>query len=343
MEIPQYWATASGFSPHLGAEGGELVVWGWSQTSEFDAQGVARSRLAEALERVAVEGGLPDGRGYYPRMPLREPILEEVASSSGHRLGVVTRNRMGCEVLCSDVLFIADVDVPELGGEGDAGGGDTASDGVGGASVGGGFLTRLWRVVSGGPEPTPMTTSPQDPRPQDPRPQDRPASEVVRAADLPAPTDQESVERRACEPVWAFAQRHPELGVRVYRTAAGLRVIVTGAQAPPMSPRARDLLTELSSDPLYVELCATHDSYRARLTPKPFRVDWGAPSWRWPFADERARQGHEEWLAQYRQKCDGYAVCRLVSASGAIPTVDEQRLIALHDARCRVGSGLPLA
>ena len=74
---------------------------------------------------------------------------------------------MGCEVLCSDVLFIADVDVPELGGEGDAGGGDTASDGVGGASVGGGFLTRLWRVISGGPEPTPMTTSPQDPRPQD--------------------------------------------------------------------------------------------------------------------------------------------------------------------------------
>lgn len=139
MEIPQYWATASGFSPHLGAEGGELVVWGWSQTSEFDAQGVARSRLAEALERVAVEGGLPDGRGYYPRMPLREPILEEVASSSGHRLGVVTRNRMGCEVLCSDVLFIADVDVPELGGEGDAGGGDTASDGVGGR-VGGRWI-----------------------------------------------------------------------------------------------------------------------------------------------------------------------------------------------------------
>lgn len=338
MEIPQYWARAEGFSPHLGADGGTLSVWGWSETSDFDAQGVARSRLAEALERVAVEGRLPDGRGYYPRMPLREPILEEVASSSGHRLGVVTRNRMGCEVLCTDVLFIADVDVPELGGVGGAGGGDPASDGGAGASGGGGFLTRLWRVISGDPDPTPMTTTPQDPRPRD-----RVPSEVVHAADVPGPTDEESVERRACEPVWAFAQRHPELGVRVYRTAAGLRVIVTGAQAPPMSPRARDLLTELSSDPLYVELCATHDSYRARLTPKPFRVDWAAPSWRWPFTDDLARQGHEEWLAQYRKKADRHAVCRLVSASGAIPGADEQRLIALHDARCRVGSGLPLA
>ena len=49
----------------------------------------------------------------------------------------------------------------------------------------------------------------------------------------------------------------------MYRTAAGLRVLVTGAAAPPSSDRARALLTELGADPLYVELCATHDSYRA--------------------------------------------------------------------------------
>jgi len=341
--LPQHWAKASGFSPHLGASGGELVVWGWSETSELDAAGVARARLAEALERVAVEGRLPDGRGYYPRMPLREPVLEEVLSSEGQRLGAVTRNRMGCEVLCTDVLFIADVDVPELAGDDDGGGGGTASDGGGGrdeggggrggGESGGGLFGRLLRLVSGDPAPTPMSTTPRDWNPQD----------VVRAADLPPSGAEADVERRACEPAWSFAQRHPELGVRVYRTAAGLRVIVTGAQAPPMSERARELLTELASDPLYVELCATHDSYRARLTPKPFRVDFSAPSWRWPFSDDQARLGHEEWLSEYRERTDGFAVCRLVSASGAIPDVDEQRLVALHDARCGVGSGLPLA
>lgn len=343
MQLPQHWAQASGFSPHLGTAGGELVVWGWSETSAAEAEGVARLRLAEALERVAVEGRLPDGRGYYPRVPLREPLLEEVLSSAGHRLGAVTRNRMGCEVLCTDVLFIADVDVPELAGDDVAGDGRTASDGRGGGASGGGLFARVWRLVSGDPDPIPMTGTPQDSRRQDSTPRDVTPQDVVRASDLPAPTDEASVERRACEPVWAFAQRHPDLGVRVYRTAAGLRVIVTGAQAAPMSERARELLSALGSDPLYVELCATHDSYRARLTPKPFRADFSAPPWRWPFADERARLGHEEWLAEYRRRSAGYAVCRLVSASGPIPDVDEQRLVALHDARCRVGSGLPLA
>ena len=114
MELPQHWVTADGFSPHLGQAGGTLTVWGWSTESEADAVRVANQRLAEALERVAREGGLPAGHGYYPRVPLREPVLEEVDAASGALLGVVTRNRMGCEVLCTDLLFIADVDVPEL-------------------------------------------------------------------------------------------------------------------------------------------------------------------------------------------------------------------------------------
>ena len=114
MELPQHWVTADGFSPHLGPEGGTLTVWGWSSESEADAARVAGQRLAEALERVAREGGLPAGHGYYPRVPLREPVLEEVDAASGALLGVVTRNRMGCEVLCTDLLFIADVDAPEL-------------------------------------------------------------------------------------------------------------------------------------------------------------------------------------------------------------------------------------
>ena len=114
MELPQHWTTVDGFSPHLGDHGGTLTVWGWSTESEADAERVARERLAEALARIAVEGRLPPGRGYYPRMPLREPVLEEVEAGSGALLGVVTRNRMGCEVLCTDLLFIADVDAPGL-------------------------------------------------------------------------------------------------------------------------------------------------------------------------------------------------------------------------------------
>jgi hypothetical protein len=333
MEHPQHWVTTDGYSPHLGQAGGTLRVWGWSSASEADAERVAATRLAEALERIAREGGLPPGHGYYPRMPLREPVLEEVDAASGAVLGVITRNRMGCEVLCTDLLFIADVDVPDLddvalrGASSDvAGAANGAGRGTGGV---GGFLRRL---LTGDPRPTPMAPEPVD---------ESEGADAVPAAARPGGTS--VAESLACEPVWEFARRHPELGVRVYRTAAGLRVIATGAAAPPSSDRARALLTELGSDPLYVELCSTHDSYRARLTPKPFRVGLRANPNPWPFDGASARLRWEEWVAQYDGRASGHAVCRLISASGPEPGPDEHRLVALHDARCRVGEHLPLA
>ncbi len=343
MQLPQHWVTADGFSPHLGQGGGILTVWGWSSVSEADAQRVAGERLAQALERIAREGRLPGGHGYYPRMPPREPVLEEVDAASGALLGVVTRNRMGCEVLCTDLLFIADVDVPELeeAAKRASAGPDLSGivSSIGSAiesalnpRPGRGAAGFLRRLLSGDPAPTPMT------------PEERAetaTSDAVPA--VPRPGDTSVAESLACEPVWEFARRHPDLGVRVYRTAAGLRVLVTGAGAPPSSDRARELLTELSSDPLYVELCATHDSYRARLTPKPFRVGARALAVSWPFADDAALKAYEDWLSEYDGRASGHAVCRLVSASGPVPGPDEQRLVALHDARCRVGERLPLA
>lgn len=340
MELPQHWVTAEGFSPHLGQGGGTLTVWGWSSRSEADAARVASERLAEALERVAREGGLPAGHGYYPRVPLREPVLEEVEAASGALLGVVTRNRMGCEVLCTDLLFIADVDVPELE---DATTRRRASADVTGiaSSIGSTLSPRvargaagfLRRLLSGDPAPTPMA--------QAGPPDGTVTDDAVPAS--PRPGETSVAESLACEPAWEFARRHPELGVRVYRTAAGLRVLVTGAAAHPSSDRARALLTELGSDPLYVELCSTHDSYRARLTPKPFRVGERALAVSWPFADDGARGRYEEWVSEYDGRASGHAVCRLISVSGPEPGPDEQRLVALHDARCRVGERLPLA
>ena len=292
MELPQHWVTAEGYSRHLGSGGGMLTVWGWSTQSPTDAARVAEERLVQALERVAREGGLPPGHGYYPRMPLREPVLEEVEAASGAVLGVVTRNRMGCEVPCTDLLFIADVDVPGL--EDTTARGGRPRDGSGAAGDGGSLPRRrprtgvggfLRRLLWGDPAPTPMTPGEvaddeaADPAPASPRPGGTSVAECL-----------------ACEPLWEFARRHPELGVRVYRTAAGLRVIVTGVAASPGSDRARALLTELGSDPLYVDLCATHDSYRARLTPKPFRVGVRALPVPWPYADDGARGRYQEWL-----------------------------------------------
>ncbi len=346
MEVPQHWVKVEGWSPHLGSAGGPLAVWGWSTESDAEAEEVGRRRLAETLERVAVEGRLPATRGYYPRTPLREPVLEEVLSDDGRRLGVVTRNRMGCEVLCTDELLIADVDVEGLEEGSSSPRGRGRAGGAGGSGVAG-FLRRL---VLGRPDPRPQQTGAEDAAGLD-------APSAVRTGGGHGMFSAASASRvgstggsgptvaevLACEPVWEFARANPDLGVRVYRTAAGLRVLVSGAAAAPLSDRARAILVALDSDPLYVELCATHDSYRARLTPKPYRLGEPALGVSWPCADEAGERAWLRWVDAYDEASASWSTCRLISSSGAVPGADEQRLIDLHDERTGVRERRPLA
>lgn len=342
MEVPQHWVKVEGFSPDLGSSGGTVAVWGWSTESDDEALEVGRVRLAELLDRIRVEGRLPSTRGYYPRTPLREPVLEEVRGDDGRRLAVVTRNRMGCEVLCTDVLLIADVDVPEL------------EDGAGErrrwpSDTGGGVTSFLRRLVMGRPDPKPQDRRGEDAAGLDAPPSPSAGGHGMFSAGLGGPRPATGsggpsvAEALACEPVWEFAQRHPDLGVRVYRTRAGLRVIVTGADAPPMSERGRDILTQLGSDPLYVELCSTHDSYRARLTPKPFRVGLAALHVGWPCPSEELERAWLRWVDEYEDAALGWSTCRLISASGPVPGEDERRLVELHDERTRTHVRDPLA
>lgn len=154
-----------------------------------------------------------------------------------------------------------------------------------------------------------------------------------------------SPEQEAVAEVERWAARHPTYGVRTYRTAAGLRVIVTGAQAPPSSELARRLMGELGSDPLYVELCTQHDTYRARLTPKPWRAGWRSPVVRWPYESDGARREFASWLAGYQRASGDRSTCRLASTSGPHPPPGsaEDVVIALHDDVSRAEHGLPLA
>ena len=264
----------------------------------------------------------------------------------GRMLGVVTRNRMGCEVLCTDLLFIADVDVPELE---DA---TTRRAGVGPRPDRHRVEHRVGDRVDAEPAgrqgrgrvPAPAAVGRPGAHPDGagrsaPR---RRSADAVPAS--PRPGETSVAESLACEPVWEFARRHPDLGVRVYRTAAGLRVIVTGAAAPPGSDRARGPAHRAGVGPA-LRRALRHP----RQLPGP--ADPQAVPGRGAGAGGAAgrsrttgpRRPYEEWVSEYDGRASGHAVCRLVSASGPEPGPDEQRLVALHDARCRVGERLPLA
>src|SRR5262249_27184930 len=110
MRIPRFWATADGSG--VGPRGERAVrrVWGWSMSSAAEALDVAHEQLRSAVANIG--SGVRSQR-YCPRVPLREPILDEVIVD-GEQALVVTRNRYGAEVLNTDRVLIADVDLPEL-------------------------------------------------------------------------------------------------------------------------------------------------------------------------------------------------------------------------------------
>ncbi len=151
----------------------------------------------------------------------------------------------------------------------------------------------------------------------------------------------------ALVPVRSYAAANPSVGVRIYRTAAGLRVLLTGITVPAGSPQSRALLEQFGSDPLYVSLSATYSSYRARLTPKPWRCGLAAATRiRVPDGeplDHTAFAARADWVAAYDRAALGYAVCDLIEVNGPAASADQAVVVQEHDRVCRVGSGLPLA
>jgi hypothetical protein len=131
---------------------------------------------------------------------------------------------------------------------------------------------------------------------------------------------------------------------RIYRTAAGFRVLATDPPFEPDSARARELLAAAGADPHFVRLCEVQRCFRARLTPKPERLGLARPPATWPRETEAERSAFADWLRIYEAKSAHRAVCRLVDSAGFGRVHEEiAPLLAIHDGECRVGSDLPLA
>jgi hypothetical protein len=140
----------------------------------------------------------------------------------------------------------------------------------------------------------------------------------------------------------AVIERH-QLSTRVYKTAAGYRILVTDARYSPDDPRAQALLQQFGSDPLYVRLCSMQQSFRARLTPKPWRCDLGVPPVTFPFETPQAEAQYAEWVRKYTAATRMYATCRFLDSTGDKMEPDFEELIAFHDQETKAKSSMPLA
>jgi hypothetical protein len=149
---------------------------------------------------------------------------------------------------------------------------------------------------------------------------------------------------RALERLDAWVRMHPGTGFRVYRTRAGLRYLETSGVHEPASDEARALLEALGCDPLYVRLCRAQQSFRARLTPKPWRCGVTAPPSRFPHESAEREKAFRRWLERYDGKSSRFAACAYVSTFGAEAVHGQvEPILRFHDEATRTSSGLALA
>ncbi len=332
MLIPRYWSRAESQATTPAGKFVRFHVWRGSRTSPAEAQALADEAVGRIADRIRSGAGFPERYAYGDR-PLREEVVGEfpAAATADAPDAAITRNSYGALVLNASRVFFIDVDVqagdrPQASGSTAAAAPQLPGDPMAAARelvdalpLPGGVKSILGGLFGSKPAPRPAAPPPPPPAPADPG-------------------------SAAMDRLRRWVASHPDWRVRVYRTHSGLRYLVTHALFTPTDPEAQAAMTALGADPQYIKLCQVQKSFRARLTPKPWRIGMENPPATFPFEDAGAEAAMREWESRYEAASQGRATCRFVEEMGGgaeHPQVTQLR--TLHDERTRATSGLPLA
>jgi hypothetical protein len=301
--------------------------WGWSDVSVEDAQRHADQRAAEALERI--QSGAKEPRRE-PKVAYNGaegvPIREEVIERRGDV--VITRNGYGARCLNTPDVLFADIDFRTEVGCGPV---------VGVLTV---LILAIWSLLPtrgpwliGGILVTGVAC----------------VYSYSMAAYLRRRLDasrggQEGI---SMQRIRMFLSDHPEWGVRVYRTPAGLRLLALHRTFGPEDQADVDTFFHaVGVDRLYQKMCFRQACFRARVSPKPWRMGLAVgplPRATWPVSQE-ALSRRQAWVRQYEEVSSGYAACRFVEELGTGHSSEKAREVQFwHDQLCRAESSLPLA
>ena len=324
MIVPEYWSEAK---ERIVVDGKQRTLkrFGWSDVSERDAFEHAKKRVAEAAARAKAGKTI---RKVDHKVPYNGaeglPIREQIVARHGD--AVITRNSYGALCLNTPDVVFADVDVEESG-EGwlaflfflafvAAGGWLSAEFGTWWVLA----VFALVGVFASGPLARFTARS------------------LSRFKRDPYAAARAGIEH--------FAAEHPDWQLRLYRTPKGYRVLVMHRTFDATEEPAFDFLEKLGSDPLYVTMCRNQKCFRARISPKPWRVGMEHIRPRpgvWPIKSKwmAARQ---DWVRRYEEKSRSYASCRYEATLGS-GTTDRKcdGVRAVHDRSCKADQDLALA
>jgi hypothetical protein len=328
MFVPRYWFEFRLERTHAGRH---IVVrrWGWSDDSQADATRHAESRALEAFHCIKL------GETNTPRRERKlsyngaegTPIREEVVDRFG--TAVVTRNAYGALCLNTPDVLFADID-HETSPPGTLSCllvllftatalWSSSRWGLGGVLVAALVLLAIFRGLKF-------------------------SNDLYRSMLVFRGGHEQVTLKR----IQSFVTRFPKWGLRVYRTPAGLRLLATHAALDPRGDDATALFREMRADPIFVRMCFNQNCFRARLTPKPWRIGVDFHGWRsrrmvWPVPEDRLAE-RREWVARYEEAAADYAACEYLLTIGNPEISPATRdVVRYHDEMCRVDRGLPIA
>jgi hypothetical protein len=323
MIVPQYWA--EGRLQYRGRDKQVTVRrFGWSDFSPADAQERADARTKEAFARVmAGETLRRSERKVAYNGSDGVPIREEIVARSGS--AVITRNSYGARCLNTPNVLFADIDLE------------------GGPSIrhfGVMVFTALTVAVAVGIATNSVILG-----------------VVVLAINaalgwatirfLDRFRGGPGAERRALGRIRQFLASRPEWSFRIYRTPAGLRLLATHRTFDPREPAVAECFRELGCDPIYARMCLNQNCFRARVSPKPWRIGISThlkprPGV-WPVSRDQM-PNRMAWVARYEKQAESFSACRFVDAVGSGVEDSTARAVQiLHDDLCGAESGKPLA
>lgn len=324
MIVPKFWAEGR---VRERVQGRQVTVrrFGWSDSSQEDAQLNAESRARAALDRIIAGDKLWSRE---PKVPYGGadgvPIREEILSRHGN--AIVTRNVYGARCLNTPNVLFADIDFGEpfsgrllivlsvlftlvscvVGARWNSW--EVQMIGLIGTLISVPFIVSAWRHLfvawHGG------------------------------------------FERLALHRIESYLEQHRDWHVRIYRTPAGVRVLALHQTFHPHDPIVAEFFRAVHADPVYTRMCVNQNCFRARVSPKPWRIGINQhlrprPGV-WPITAERMPD-RMAWVDAYEQTARTFAACRLITEFGSSIVVSETQLIQkLHDELCQAATDLPL-
>lgn len=321
MIVPEFWADAKRTCE---ANGRKLTLkrFGWSDVDMESAQHHAEARLAEAIKNFEL-GAKPQKSE--PKIAYNGadgvPIREEIISRHGDT--IVTRNGYGALCLNTPNVLFGDIDfVHEASLK-------TSLITFGllfivsvGLVFGIGFSKFTFLILFA----TPLL------------------SKILFGL---FKKNSDAQQTQAITDIKKFLSKHPDWYLRIYKTPMGLRVLVMHKTFNAQDEDVREFFHALNVDPIYQRMCLNQNCFRARVSPKPWRIGiekhMRPRPGVWPINPDKLHL-RKAWVSEYELKAVGFSSCHFIEELGS-QNIDPTAFAVknIHDDLCKVNSDLPIA